>query len=62
MEIPISKAREQLSDLINKVAFGKEQFILSRRGKPLAALVPIDEGEEKNRKTRKKEKYRTRRK
>ena len=45
MEITISEARKRLSDLINEVAFGKKRFVLSRRGKRLAALVPLDDEE-----------------
>jgi prevent-host-death family protein len=43
MKVTISEAREKLSDLINEVAFGKKEFILTRRGKSLAPLVPLDE-------------------
>lgn len=42
MEISLSEARERLSDLVNEAAFGKKYFILKRRGKRLAALVPIE--------------------
>ncbi len=37
------EARNQLSDLINRVAYGKERVILSRRGKALAAIVPLED-------------------
>lgn len=36
-----SKAREGFADTINRVAFGKERVILRRRGKEVAAVVPI---------------------
>ena len=36
-----SKAREGFSDAINRVAFGKERVVLRRRGKEVAAMVPI---------------------
>ncbi len=35
-------ARAQLSELINRVGFGKEGIILTRHGKPLVALVPAE--------------------
>jgi prevent-host-death family protein len=41
--LPASKAREGFSDTINRVAFGKERVILRRRGKDVAAVVPIDD-------------------
>jgi prevent-host-death family protein len=37
------KAREHFSELINRTAFGKERIILSRRGKNLLALIPLED-------------------
>ncbi len=37
------KARNQLSDLINRVAYGKERVILCRRGRALAGIVPLED-------------------
>ena len=37
------EARDQLSTIINRVAFGKERVVLTRRGKELAAVVPIED-------------------
>ena len=42
-EVAISELRENLSDLINKSAFGKQRIVLNRRGKRLVALVPIED-------------------
>ncbi len=39
--MPTSKAREGFADTINRVAFGRERVILRRRGKEIAAVVPI---------------------
>lgn len=39
--LPASKAREGFSDTINRVAFGKERVVLRRRGKEVAAVIPI---------------------
>ncbi|MGQ0810340.1 MAG: type II toxin-antitoxin system prevent-host-death family antitoxin [Nitrospiraceae bacterium] len=41
--LPASKAREGFADTINRVAFGKERVVLRRRGKEIAAVVPIDD-------------------
>lgn len=38
-----SQARENLSDLINQAAYAKERVVLTRRGKKLAAIVPIED-------------------
>jgi prevent-host-death family protein len=41
MAVSTREAREHFSDVINRVAYGKERVILTRRGKPLVAVVPI---------------------
>ncbi len=41
VHLPASKAREGFADTINRVAFGKERVVLRRRGKDIAALVPM---------------------
>jgi len=38
-----SKLRQNLSDTLNQVAYGKERVVLRRRGKDLAAVVPIED-------------------
>jgi len=43
MAISTVKAREQLSTVINRAAFGKERVVLTRRGKEVAAVVPIED-------------------
>ena len=43
--IPTVKAREQFSDIVNRAAYGKERIALTRRGKRLAAVVPIEDVE-----------------
>ena len=41
--IGITKARESFSELVNRVAFGGERYVVERRGKPLAALIGAEE-------------------
>jgi len=36
------KARAQFSEIINRAAFGKKRVTLTRRGKEIVALVPIE--------------------
>ncbi len=36
-------ARNQFSALINRVAFGNERIVLTRRGRKIVAIVPIDD-------------------
>ncbi|MBI5522422.1 MAG: type II toxin-antitoxin system Phd/YefM family antitoxin [Desulfarculus sp.] len=39
------QARDRLSELVNQVAYGKERVTITRRGKPLAVLVPMEDAE-----------------
>jgi prevent-host-death family protein len=36
-------ARAQFSEIINRAAFGKERITLTRRGKEIVAVVPIED-------------------
>ncbi|MEU4144570.1 type II toxin-antitoxin system Phd/YefM family antitoxin [Streptomyces parvulus] len=38
-EIPVTQARAELADLINRVVYGGERVVVTRHGKPLVALV-----------------------
>jgi prevent-host-death family protein len=40
-----TKARNEFSEIINKAAYGKERVTLTRRGKTIAAVVPIEDYE-----------------
>ena len=37
------EARENFSDMINKAAYGNQHVVLTRRGKPLVAVVSLNE-------------------
>lgn len=37
------EAKEQFADLVNRVAHNKERIILTRRGKEIAAIVPLED-------------------
>ena len=41
--ISISSAREELADALNRVAYGGERIMIHRRGKNVAALVPVED-------------------
>jgi prevent-host-death family protein len=36
-------AKEEFSELVNRVAHQKERIVLTRRGKDIAAIVPIED-------------------
>ncbi|MFE2030028.1 type II toxin-antitoxin system Phd/YefM family antitoxin, partial [Streptomyces hygroscopicus] len=38
-EIPVTQARAELAELINRVVYGGEKVVVTRHGKPLVALV-----------------------
>lgn len=38
-----AEARESLAEVINRVAYGQERIVLTRHGKALVAMVPIDD-------------------
>jgi prevent-host-death family protein len=38
-DVPVTQARAQLAELINRVVYGGEQVVLTRHGKPLVGLV-----------------------
>jgi prevent-host-death family protein len=40
-EVSTAEARDRLAELINRATYAGERVILTRRGKALAAIVPI---------------------
>jgi antitoxin Phd len=42
-KVSTADARKNFADIVNKVAYGKEPIVLTRRGQDIAALVSIDE-------------------
>ena len=44
-EISTAEARDKLSELVNRVAYGRERVTITRRGKALAVLVPVEDME-----------------
>ena len=42
-KISTADARKKLANIVNRVAFGREAFILTRRGEALAALVSVED-------------------
>lgn len=42
-KLAASQARDAFADTLNRVAYGGERIVLRRRGKDLAAIVPIED-------------------
>lgn len=41
--IGTAEVREHLAHMLNEVAYGGQRYIIERRGKPLAAIIPASE-------------------
>ena len=41
--------RQRIGDMLNRVALRHDEFIIERKGKPLAALVPVERLEQMRR-------------
>ena len=42
-KISAADARKKFANIINRVAYGKESFVLTRRGEALAAIVSMED-------------------
>lgn len=43
--VAMREARENLADLVNRVAYGRERISLSRQNKPVAVLVSLEDAQ-----------------
>lgn len=43
LKISTVEARENFSEVINQAAYGNEKVVLTRRGKPLVAMISVKE-------------------
>ena len=41
--VSTAEARKKLAEIVNKVAYGKEPVVLTRRGEEIAALISMEE-------------------
>ena len=41
--VSVADARSDLAELLNRVAYGKERLVITRHGRELAAIVPIED-------------------
>lgn len=41
--VSVAEARSELAELLNRVAYGKERLVITRHGKELAAIVPVED-------------------
>ena len=43
------EVRQRIGDMLNRVALRHDEFVIERKGKPLAALVPVERLEQMRR-------------
>lgn len=41
--VSASEVREKFAEFVNRAGYGHERFVLTRHGKPCAALVPAED-------------------
>ncbi len=41
--ITTAEARKHMAELVNRAAYGKERFVVTRHGKELVAIVPLED-------------------
>jgi prevent-host-death family protein len=39
--VSVADARQHLSEILGKVAYGGEAFLITKKGRPMARLVPV---------------------
>ena len=42
-QMAASAAREEFAEVLNRGAYGKERIVLHRHGKPLVAIIPVED-------------------
>lgn len=42
-QVSTGEARKNLAELLNRSAYGGERFVVTRHGKELVAIVPVEE-------------------
>lgn len=43
--INVAEAKKRLSEILGRVAYGKHHILITKRGKPMARLVPVQEND-----------------
>jgi prevent-host-death family protein len=43
IQVSVSQARESFAELVNQAAYREERVIITRRGRAIAAIVPIED-------------------
>lgn len=41
--VPLAEARKTLGDIVGRVSYGNEHFVITRNGKSVAGMVPLQD-------------------
>ena len=44
--INVAEVKKHLSEILGRVAYGKKQILITKRGKPMARLIPVEGNEQ----------------
>jgi prevent-host-death family protein len=50
--VSVAEAKKHFSDLIGRVAYGKEEIVIMKRGKPMVLISPVKEHDKNLRKAK----------
>ena len=42
-KVTTAEARKNMAELLNRAAYGKERFVVTRHGRALVAIVPLED-------------------
>ncbi len=43
--ISVVEAKKRFSEILGKVAYGNEKILITKRGRPMARLIPVEQNE-----------------
>jgi prevent-host-death family protein len=46
--VNVAEAKKHLSELLGRVAYGKQRILITKRGRPMARLIPADNDSERH--------------
>jgi prevent-host-death family protein len=52
--ISVAETRQHLAEILGKVAYGGEAFLITKKGRPMAQLMPIAQASPSNKKSKNK--------
>jgi prevent-host-death family protein len=50
--VSVAEARQHLAEILGKVAYGGEAFVITKKGRPMAQLMPVPQATSLNKKSK----------